>query len=68
MLPIASEIATRLVREQSQTALPGAPVVDEARAVEPRVHGRPRLAAARALRRLADRIEPVSGRAPVRDG
>lgn len=57
MLPIAAEIAVRLTREQAESALPDAPVIDDPpRSPRPR-RGRVRMA--RALRRLADHVEPA---------
>ncbi len=58
MLPIAAEIAVRLTREQAQSALPDAPVIDDTPPT-PRVRTRRRLQVARMLRSLADRIEPA---------
>jgi len=65
MLPIAAEIAVRLTREQAQSALPDAPVVDDTPAPAPRVRARRRLQAARILRSLADRIEPAPACRPT---
>ncbi|MGH3506544.1 MAG: hypothetical protein ACRDO2_04995 [Nocardioidaceae bacterium] len=65
MLPIASEIAVRLTREQAQSALPGAPVLPDEPAPTPRE--RRRFKTAVLLRRLADRVEPAPRfRGPVR--
>ena len=58
MLPIAAEIAVRLTREQAQSALPDAPVIDDTPPM-PRVRTPHRLQVARVLRNLADRIEPA---------
>ncbi len=57
MLPIAAGIAIRHTRELAESALPGAPVVDDTPA-RPR-RSLPRARFARALRRLADRLEPA---------
>ena len=59
MLPIAAEIAVRQTRAQALSAMPDAPVIDEA-PPKPRVHTRRRLQLARLLRELADRIEPAA--------
>lgn len=58
MLPIAAEIAVRLTREQAESALPDAPVIDDRPPRPPRPR-RGRVRMARALRRLADRVEPA---------
>lgn len=60
MLPIASDLAVRATRSQAQSALPQAPVVDDVpmpRRAPRRTRTRTR--AARVLRRVADRLEPV---------
>lgn len=59
MLPIAAEIAVRLTREQAESALPDAPIVDESPPTAP-VRFRRRLRLAQMLRKLADRVEPAS--------
>jgi len=64
MLPIAAEIAVRLTREQAQSALPDAPVVDDTPPA-PRVRAPRRALAARVLRSLADRIEPAPACRPT---
>lgn len=59
MLPIAAQFARRATHERARSALPDAPQIhvnEESRATTPR--GRRRLAAA--LRRTADRLEPVA--------
>lgn len=62
MLPIASEIASRLTRDQAQSALPNAPVLpDEPHG--PSARERRRIKIASALHRLADRLEPGPRRA-----
>jgi hypothetical protein len=62
MLPIASEIASRLTRDQAQSALPNAPVLpDEPHG--PSARERRRIKIASALHRLADRLEPAPRRA-----
>jgi len=59
MLPIASEIAVRITREHAQSGLPNAPVIDDTPPpARPRHHRRLRVA--RALRHLADRLEPAA--------
>lgn len=58
MLPIATGIAIRHTRELAESALPDAPVVDDTPPVRPR-RSLPRTTFARALRRLADRLEPA---------
>jgi hypothetical protein len=65
MLPIASNIATNAMRDQVGSALPNAPVVTD----EPARESRTRIWIASFLRssakrrvRLADRIDPCSGR------
>lgn len=69
MLPIASEIATRITREHAQSALPHAPVIPDAPEPGTRpARTRPLRALAVALRRvaatshgLADRLDrPVT--------
>lgn len=63
MLPIASDVAVRLTRTHTHSALPDAPVLPEAApTAAARAPGRRRLALARALRRLADRVEPARAR------
>ncbi|HZE48462.1 MAG TPA: hypothetical protein VE074_02810 [Jatrophihabitantaceae bacterium] len=66
MLPIASDIAVRAVRDHVGSALPNAPVVPDP---EPR-ESRTRIWIAAFLRasaqrraRLADRVDPCTGRA-----
>jgi hypothetical protein len=54
MLPIASEIATRITREHAQSALPHAPVIPDA--PEPRT----RPARTRSLRALAGALRRVA--------
>jgi hypothetical protein len=54
MLPIASEIATRITREQAQSALPQAPVIPDV--PEPRK----RPARTRSLRALAGALRRVA--------
>jgi hypothetical protein len=59
MLPIAAEFARRATHERARSALPEAPVTrvsEERRATT--MAGRRRLAAA--LRRTADRLEPIA--------
>jgi hypothetical protein len=59
MLPIAAQFARGATEKRARSALPGAPVIlesEERRAATP--GGRRRLAAA--LRRTADRLEPVA--------
>lgn len=62
MLPIASEIATRLTREHAQSALPGARIAPEPNP-HPRAssHRRHQLTAA-TLRRLARRAAALADR------
>ena len=59
MLPIAAQLAGRATHERARSALPEAPVtrVSKERRATP-TRGRRRLAAA--LRRTADRLEPVA--------
>lgn len=59
MLPIASEIATRLTHEHAHSGRPDAPVVDVPVPTRAPRGRRRRLALARALRSLADRVEPA---------
>ncbi|MGH3315530.1 MAG: hypothetical protein ACRDO0_05235 [Nocardioidaceae bacterium] len=54
MLPIASEIATRITREHAQSALPHAPVLPD----EPPARTRP--ARTRSLRALAGALRRVA--------
>jgi len=59
MLPLAAQFARMATHERARSALPAAPVTpvrDQRRPTTPR--GRRRLAAA--LRRTADRLEPVA--------
>ncbi|HWM00029.1 MAG TPA: hypothetical protein VNP20_22010 [Nocardioidaceae bacterium] len=58
MFPIATEIAVRVTRDHAQSALPDAPVIDDTVA-PPRPRHERRIRVARALRRLADRLEPA---------
>jgi len=55
MTPDAYVLGLRLTHLEAHSALPNAPVVSE-RAGKPRVRG----ATARALRRMADRMEPMT--------
>jgi hypothetical protein len=62
MLPIASHIATLSVRDLSESALPGAPVLPDPEPWEPRI--RAGIAAflrrsAQRRSRLADRLDPA---------
>ena len=67
MLPIASDIAVRLTREQAQSALPDAPVVTDVPPVPTAGEVR-RIRLAGVLRRLADRLEPAPGSRLGTDG
>jgi len=58
MFPIATEIAVRVTRDHARSALPDAPVIDDT-AAPPRPRQERRIRVARALRRLADRLEPA---------
>ena len=66
MLPIASDIAVSAMRAHVNSALPNAPIVPEPPPRESRI--RPVIAAflrssAQRRARLADRLDPCSGRA-----
>lgn len=54
MLPIEGSLAVGAALREANSAMPDAPVVPD----EPRGAGLPRRIAARALRALADRLEP----------
>ena len=56
MMPHLYAMGIHLTRERAHSALPDAPVIPEMLASRPRV----RRAAARALRRMADRVEPIT--------
>jgi hypothetical protein len=58
MLPIATDIAVRAIRAQAQSALPDAPVLPDEQPTTAREQRRIKMADV--LRRLADRVEPVS--------
>jgi hypothetical protein len=58
MLPIASDFVVQAVRAKAHSALPHAPVIPDEAPTTARV--RRRIKVADGLRRLADRVEPVS--------
>jgi hypothetical protein len=60
LLPIAAQFARRATDKRARSALPDAPVTGDTEDRRPTMPGgRRRLAAA--LRRTADRLEPIAG-------
>jgi hypothetical protein len=56
MMPQLYDMGIQLTRQRALSAMPDAPVVPDARTGNPRL----RRATARALRRMADRMEPIT--------
>ena len=56
MIPQAFILGVQQTRQHANSAMPDAPVLPDAPAANPRL----RRATARALRRMADRMEPIT--------